>query len=186
MWEGLYMDESSIKSIRNNMIITNIVILLLGVAFIAWPKESSEMLVMAIGIVLIAMAVFEVVVFLFAKNRGFTDVVSLIAGIIAALAGIWLLISPSWLVGFFGIIFGVIIIAVGLAHIHQAIFIIRHHRQIWWISLLVAVLAIALGVFVIINPFEFTNGLMIWIGIGMVIEAVFGFFNLPAMKHKDA
>ncbi len=180
------MDENSIRSIRNNMIITNIVILLLGVAFIAWPKESAEMLVMAIGIVLIALAIFEVVVFLFIKKRGFADVVSLIAGIVAALAGIWLLISPSWLVGFFGIIFGAIIIAVGLAHIHQAIFIIRHHRQIWWVSLLVAVLAIALGVFIIINPFDFANGIMIWVGIGMVIEAVSGFFNLPALKHRDA
>ncbi|MBR2294778.1 MAG: DUF308 domain-containing protein [Clostridiales bacterium] len=179
------MNENTIKNIKIGMLVTNILTLLAGVAFIAWPKESSEMFVRIIGILFLAAAVFETICFIFAKKRGIFDFISVFVAVAAAGLGIWFLINPSWLVGFFGYVFGVVIILIGIAHLHQTIFIVRYHRNIWWVSLLVAFLAIALGVFIIINPFGFADGLMIWIGIGMVIEAVFGFFNLPAIKHRE-
>ncbi|MBP5330541.1 MAG: DUF308 domain-containing protein [Lachnospiraceae bacterium] len=178
------MAPESIRSVRRYMLIVNIVMLLMGAAFIAWPKESSQMLARVLGVSLILFAVFGLGVFIFAKSRGITDFISLIGSAIVGIMGIIFTVNPDLLISVFNIVFGAIIILVGLANIHQAIFILRKVRKKWWISLLIAFLAVGLGVFIIINPFSFSNGLMIWIGLGLIIEAVFGFFNLPGLRNK--
>ncbi|MBO4636210.1 MAG: DUF308 domain-containing protein [Clostridiales bacterium] len=178
------MTTESIRSIRRYMLIVNIVILLLGVAFIAWPKESSELLARITGVSLLLFSVFGLIVFLFAQSKGITDVLSLIGSVIVGVMGVMFIIKPEFLINVLNIVFGIVIILVGVANTHQALFILRKVRRKWWISLLVALLAIALGVFIIINPFSFTNGLMIWIGIGLIIEAVTGFINLPGLRRK--
>ena len=106
------------------------------------------------------------------------------ASVLKILMGVMFIIKPEFLINVLNIVFGIVIILVGVANTHQALFILRKVRRKWWISLLVALLAIALGVFIIINPFSFTNGLMIWIGIGLIIEAVTGFINLPGLRRK--
>lgn len=177
------MSEQSIRSVRWTMIVINIVILLLGVGFIAWPKESSEMLARAIGIVLMTSALVEILRFIIAKTKNIMSVVIMIFAALCAVVGLWFIVNPGWLVELFGMIFGIVIAAVGLMHLHQTVFIVRKNRQIWWISLIASFVIIGLGVLVIFNPMGLTNGLMVLIGVTMVIEAVTGFFNLPAIRY---
>ena len=88
------------------------------------------------------------------------------------------------MLNFFNIIFGVIILIIGLDHLFQAIFIIRHVRSLWWISLIVGLVAIGLGVLTLLNPFSAIRTAMIIVGITMVVEALGGLWNLPALKPK--
>lgn len=178
------MSPERIKRIRNHMIITSILLLLIGVSFIVWPDESARILARATAIVILGVALFEILLFFLGKKKGVTDVPAIVTGVVLAALGIYLLISPDTLLEFFNIIFGLIIVIIGINHIIQALFIIRHIRHLWWISLVVGVAAIGLGVLVLVNPFSAVRTAMIIVGITMVVEALGGLWNLPALKVK--
>ena len=178
------MSPERIKSIRNNMIIASIFLLVLGVAFIVWPGEAARVLARVVAVAISVIGAFEFIIFIIGKNRGFIDISAAVTGVLLLALGVFLIVKPDTLLNFFNIIFGIIVLIIGLDHIFQAIFIIRHIRGLWWISLLVGIAAALMGVIIIINPFSAVNTAMILIGITMVIEGIGGFWNLPALKSK--
>ena len=178
------MSPERIKSVRNSMLISSIVLLLLGIAFIVWPGEAARTLARIIAAVITLVAAFEIVMFFFARKKGFTDISAILTGTVLAILGIYLLVKPDSLLNFFNIIFGIIIIIMGLDHLFQAIFIIRHIRGLWWVTLIVGIAAVAMGVIILINPFSVATTAMTIIGISMVVEALGGFWNLPALKAR--
>jgi len=178
------MSPESIKFLRNSMIISSIIMVLLGITFIVWPAEAANMLARVLAVVILIGAVVEFILFFFAKRGGFTDVMALVSGVVLAVISIFLLIRPDLLVSFFNVVFGIIIIIMGIDHIAQSLFIIRHIRTLWWVSLFVGIGATLMGILIIVNPFSATNAAMILIGITMLIEGIAGFWNLPALKPK--
>ncbi len=180
------MSPERIKVVRNHMIIASILLLLIGVCFIVWPDESAKLLARATAIVILGVAAFEIVLFFLGRRRGMVDVPAVIIGAILGVLGVYLLIQPEVMLNFFNVIFGVVILIIGLDHIFQAIFIIRHVRSLWWISLVVGVAAIGLGVLIIVNPFSAVRTAMIIVGVTMVIESLGSLWNLPALKAKPA
>lgn len=178
------MSPERIKSIRTHMLLASILLLLLGICFIVWPDEAARILARATAAVIICVGVFEMILFFIGKRKGIIDIPAAIAGVLLVALGIYLLIRPDTMLNFFNIIFGIIILIIGLDHLFQAIFIIRHIRSLWWISLIVGVAAVGLGVLILVNPFSAIRTAMIIVGITMVIEAIGGFWNLPALKAK--
>ena len=112
------------------------------------------------------------------------DIVTIIGGIIVGAVGVFFMIDPAWLVGMMGLVFGIIVILIGLLHLHQSLFIIKAVRPMWWISLIISFCVIILGILICTNPFGLVNGIFVFIGITLIIEAVAGFYNLPALKAK--
>ena len=178
------MSPERIKSIRKHMLLASILLLVLGICFIVWPDEAARILARATAIVIIAVGLFELILFFIGKKKGVVDIPAIISGVLLGALGIYLLIQPDTMLKFFNIIFGIIIIIIGLDHIFQAIFIIRHIRSLWWISLSVGLVALGLGVLTLLNPFSAIRTAMIIVGITMVVEAIGGLWNLPALKPK--
>lgn len=180
------MSPERIKSIRNHMIIASLLLLIVGVAFIVWPDEAARVMARAIAIAIIGFSVFELVLFFFGKRKGFVDVSAIVTGVLLMALGVYLLVKPESLLNLFNIIFGIVILIIGVDHVFQSIFIIRHIRSLWWISLLVGILAIAMGILTLVNPFSAIRTAMIIIGITMIVEAIGGFWNLPALKARPS
>ena len=178
------MNSDTVKSIRSNMLLTNIILLVVGLSFVIWPDKASDMFVRVLGGILIACAVFEIGKFLIEKKKGMGDIVTIIGGIIVGAVGVFFMIDPAWLVGMMGLVFGIIVILIGLLHLHQSLFIIKAVRPMWWISLIISFCVIILGILICTNPFGLVNGIFVFIGITLIIEAVAGFYNLPALKAK--
>lgn len=178
------MSPERIKVVRNHMIIASILLLLIGVCFIVWPDEAAKLLARATAIVILGVAAFEIILFFLGRRKGMVDVPAVIIGAMLGVLGVYLLIKPDVMLNFFNIIFGVVILIIGLDHIFQAIFIIRHVRSLWWISLVVGVAAVGLGVLIIVNPFSAVRTAMILVGVTMVIESLGSLWNLPALKAK--
>ena len=178
------MSPERIKSIRKHMLLASILLLVLGICFIVWPDEAARILARATAIVIIAVGLFELILFFIGKKKGIVDIPAIISGVLLGALGIYLLIQPDTMLKFFNIIFGIIIIIIGLDHIFQAIFIIRHIRSLWWISLIVGLVALGLGVLTLLNPFSAIRTAMIIVGITMVVEAIVGLWKLPALKPR--
>lgn len=180
------MSPDRIKSIRNQMLLSSILLLIVGVVFIAWPDAAAVFLSRVTAVVILVLGAFNIAIFVFGMKRGHTDIPSILSGVLLMILGIYLLIKPEAMLNFFNIIFGIVILIIGLDHIFQSIFIIRHVRTLWWISLIVGIAAVGLAVITFINPFSAIRTAMILVGIAMVVEAIGGFWNLPALKAKPA
>ncbi|MBR1797934.1 MAG: DUF308 domain-containing protein [Clostridiales bacterium] len=178
------MSPDRIKSIRNSMLVASLILLAVGIAFIVWPEQAATVLARVVAGILTATGVFELVLFALGKRKGYTDVPAVLTGVVLTVLGVFLIIKPDTMLNFFNILFGIVIIVIGIDHIFQSIFIIRYVRRLWWISLLVGIAALAMGVITILNPFSAVKTAMIIIGITMVIEAIGGIWNLPALKAR--
>lgn len=135
-----------------NLIVTAVVSILLGVAFIVKPYEVSQYLGYgAGGIMGLVGAVYILIYFLRKPVSGVfrsefvIGLVALLAGLYVALSG---LITSSGGVGYIMIIriIGVLIAADGLLKVQYAVDIGRMKFRAWWVALIFAVLSIAIGV----------------------------------------
>ncbi|MCQ2516379.1 MAG: DUF308 domain-containing protein [Saccharofermentans sp.] len=178
------MSSDSIKSWRNGTIISSLLILLLGISFIVWPKESAELLARILALVVLGAGLVELVLFFWGKRGGFTDVIALASSAVLLCISIFLLLRPDMLINFFNVVFGIVIIIIGIQHVGQSLFIVRYARELWWISFLIGIAAVAMGILVLINPFSATNAAMMLIGVTMIIEGVAGLYSVPALKAR--
>lgn len=174
----------TIKSFRNGTIISSILIIVLGICFIAWPKESAEFWARILALAVLGAGLVELVLFIFGKRGGFTDVVALVSSAILLCISVFLLIRPDMLINFFNVVFGIVIIIIGLQHVGQSLFIIRYARELWWISFLIGIAATITGILIVINPFSATNAAMVLIGVTLIIEGAAGLYSAPALRAR--
>lgn len=178
------MSFINVKSFRNGTIISSIIILILGISFIMWPKESAELLARVLALVVLSAGVVELVLFLWGKRGGFTDVIALTSSVVLLCISVFLLLRPDMLLNFFNVVFGIVILIIGVQHVGQSLFIVRYSRGLWWVSFLIGIAAVAMGILVIINPFSATNAAMTIIGVTMIIEGAAGLYSAPALRAR--
>lgn len=164
------------KQFQVNQIIIDILMLVLGVVLIVWPVDSAKMLTLILGVVLIVCGLIELIVFIRDVEKTFLDYLRLIGGIIIAAIGLFLAFNPDWLVQFFNFMFGAMIIIYGLFNIFNAI-AAKSLEGIWFVPLIMGIVAIGLGALVLINPFSTAKFLMITIGISLIFAAVTSVIN---------
>ena len=143
-------EERTQKIVNSNAIpeiIFDIVLIALGVVLIVWPVDAALMLTRIIGIVILVLAIVEIVVFAMSKSKEAMEYVLLVVSVLLAAVGIWLIVNPDWLVQFFNILFGVILGIYGLFGVFSSVGYGRKSGGLWWIGLILSIIAIAMAVF---------------------------------------
>ena len=158
-------------------IIFDIVLIALGVVLIVWPVSAALMMTRIVGIVILALAIIEVVVFALSKSKEAMEYVLLVFSVLMAALGIWLIVNPDWLVQFFNILFGVILGIYGLFGVFSSVGYGRKSGGLWWIGLILSIIAIAMSALIFMNPFATPKMLMIIIGVSLVLGGITGIFN---------
>lgn len=173
-------EERTQKIVNSNAIpeiIFDIVLIALGVVLIVWPVDAALMLTRIIGIVILVLAIVEIVVFAMSKSKEAMEYVLLVVSVLLAAVGIWLIVNPDWLVQFFNILFGVILGIYGLFGVFSSVGYGRKSGGLWWIGLILSIIAIAMAVLIFMNPFATPKMLMIIIGASLVLGGVAGIYN---------
>ena len=173
-------EERTQKIVNSNAIpeiIFDIVLIALGVVLIVWPVDAALMLTRIIGIVILVLAIVEIVVFAMSKSKEAMEYVLLVVSVLLAAVGIWLIVNPDWLVQFFNILFGVILGIYGLFGVFSSVGYGRKSGGLWWIGLILSIIAIAMAVLIFMNPFATPKMLMIIIGASLVLGGIAGIYN---------
>ena len=173
-------EERTQKIVNSNAIpeiIFDIVLIALGVVLIVWPVDAALMLTRIVGIVILVLAIVEIVVFAMSKSKEAMEYVLLVISVLMAAVGIWLIVNPDWLVQFFNILFGVILGVYGLFGVFSSVGYGRKSGGLWWIGLILSIIAIAMAVLIFMNPFATPKMLMIIIGASLVLGGVAGIYN---------
>lgn len=164
------MLEQAVREFRWSFIVTALAFAALGLVLILWPDASMNVLCYLVGGALTLYGGFNVLSFLFSRDRTFTF--ELVIGVITAAIGIFSLISPNSIRDILSIILGLVIIIDSLIGIKRAFTLRELGLDAWWIGLVLSVAAAFLGAMFMINKEMFGQALLIVVGAVLLYQGV--------------
>ena len=169
-----------IQKSLNVSIITAIICLAVGIAFLVIPEKSINILSNTLGIILIIYGVFDII------NSFRTNYIlsSSFAtnGVLALVAGLAIFLNRNVLESILTFVLGVIFVTGGLSKIRLSIVLNKNHEK-WLIPFMISVITIIVGVLMVIKPIG-ENYLALYIGIMMIVYSITDIVNTIYLKIK--
>ena len=158
------------KKLKWNLVLMSILYLGLGIFLLLVPGTALNIVCYALGGVVLACAAVQLIRY-FAVERGvFQSQLTLISGLVCLGLGAFLIIRSDIVVRILPIVFGLFVIFDSLGRIQNALELRRCEYPSWKGFLLLAVLSIALGVIMIVDPFGTMETLVMAIGVILIVE----------------
>ena len=137
--------------IKRTSIMTSIILLALGIVILMCPEQYIDSLVSVLGYGMVTLAVVLILDFISGK-KALINYIYLTGALILLLVGIGVLVYEN-IVLLIGIVFGLVLIVVSLNRIVNTwMYVRRAEREGWWVLILLAVLLLACGLLILINP----------------------------------
>lgn len=161
------MREILIK-IKNLSLITIAAGFIIGIILLVRPDESVEFISILCGATVIMLGVGAWISY-FTKFR---STFLAILGTLAVVAGIILCVKYRSIISAVLFLFGIFVLVGGVVDLVSALEARKNDLKSWIISVVMAVIAIVLGLLVIINPFNSVMALTRILGAGLIVYAV--------------
>ena len=142
-----------LKNLKMNYVVSAIVCIVFGLTLVIWPDISSKVVCIGVGIVLLLSGIANLITYFGEKDRNLMTQISLIAGIILAVLGGWIILNPQILIMVIPVVMGVIVAVHGVHNLLQALELFKNEYSKWWVALLLGAVTVGLGVLLIFNPF---------------------------------
>ena len=152
--------------------VSAIVCIVFGLTLVIWPDISSKVVCIGVGIVLLLSGIANLITYFGEKDRNLMTQISLIAGIILAVLGGWIILNPQILIMVIPVVMGVIVAVHGVHNLLQALELFKNEYSKWWVALLLGAVTVGLGVLLIFNPFEAVNTVIMLIGIFLIYDGI--------------
>ncbi len=162
--------KANLKKIKRGKVFSAIISLVMGAIMIGWPMTSLEVIVRMLAVALIVVALYAILMFL--VNGGERSVPSLIGGIVLGVIGSGLFYRPDLVVNYVPIIVGVLVVLSGLSYILESITLARIGYRYWYVSLILGLLTIVLGLLLIFYPFQAAQVVTRIIGVIIIFSAI--------------
>ena len=156
---------------RMSSIAAALVTILLGVILIWWPDRSVNFLCMLLGVSIFITGIIYILGWL-ARRREGVPAFFVLPGVILCALGIWLMTSPASVIKLIQYIFGAILIFHGVVDLQGSVALMRQRWGRWWVDLLLALLTVALGALILLNPFGTFAALVVLIGAALIFDGV--------------
>ena len=163
-----------------NLLVRSLCTILIGVLMIILREAFMPVIVQFIGAAFIVSGVISLFnVYLLHKrglSKGFDAFVLVTVGAAALFLGAWLLLSPAFFLSLLMLVLGVLLLAMGG---YQFVMLLAMQRRLH-LSLyryVVPLLLLAMGVVVVVNPFEAAAIPFLVVGVGAVLAGVSDLVN---------
>lgn len=169
-----------INKFTNSVIIVSIISIILGILFIIYPDISIKTIGLIIAIYMIIHGII-LCIFDFQTRKLFYPVDNLFIGLISIILGVIIILKPTNLTTLLTIILGVYILSNSITNIRIAIDL-KEEDIPWTMMLLIGILDLIAGIIIIINPFEASISLTIFIGIMLIVHAICNIIDITTLK----
>lgn len=164
--------QNLLKRIKTNFILTAIIYTLLGLTLLIWPALSANVLCTALGVVLAVCGAVDVIIFLSNRDGSLYSGFHLVFGIILIAVGLWLTASPALIAVLIPRILGILICIHGVSDLGHVITLQRGGDSRWTMALLLGLVTLALGGVLVFNPFEAFTTVVRVIGAFLVYDGI--------------
>lgn len=161
-----------LKGLKTNYLISAVLCVLSGMMLVIWPDVSFRVVCMGLGCVLLLSGIVHLAGFFAERDGGLLTRINLLAGIILAVVGIWIVWKPDILMMTVPVVIGAIIVMHGLHNISQAAGLYKEKYDKWWIALLLGIMTALFGLLLIVNPFEAVSTAVRLTGVLLLFDGV--------------
>lgn len=162
--------DKILKNIKVSILLTAIMCIGLGIILILYPQISTTVICYAFGGILVACALFHVILyFKYKKENKFINF-NLIVAVITGVIGLWIILKPSMVIMMIPIIFGIVLVIHAIVDFKQAFELKEKYYKYWWLVLLLSILNLCFAVVLFLNPFSAVTTLVVIIGISLIYD----------------
>ena len=169
-----------LRYINSGMMLLSIAYIIIGMMLLIMPQTSLLWICYAFGAVVLVTGIVCLIQYARIRGTGFTAPFMLVGGVITAGLGIFTLAKPQVVASFLPIVFGIFILVDGLSRVGTAIDLAKRKGQKWWMLLLLSVVSVALGVLLVLHPFDAAVSVVMVCGILLIVE---GALNLGCVLY---
>jgi len=162
--------QSIIQDIKKNYFVNAIIMVVLGLVLVIWPRILGFMLCYLLGGALILMGAIQLVGFLRSERIGFYNKFSMLMGIVLVLLGIWICVRPDIVLSIIPVIVGILVFLHGLMDVQYTLDIKKAENTKWWLALIAAILTIVVGLLLVCKPFAAYEVSMVLLGVAMLYD----------------
>lgn len=157
--------------------IESIVIMVLGILFVVWPDGIVNVIANILGAIFIISGIYQIINYFIVKGQNDFFNNGLLAGVVSLMVGIAAIVMGDDITNIFRVIIGIWMIYEALVRVNTAIKLHSADIKIWSYVLCIALVMLALGLFVTFNDgavVQLIGGMMIATGIiGIIGDAMF-------------
>ena len=171
------------QKIKGWAIALNGCLLALGIVMIIWPDVSALTVCYFLGVLCLAGGVCELVRYFSLGVAGLFFQFDLTLGIFSILAGILLLLHPMGAAVFLPIAAGIYILTGSIFDIQVSVEKRRLGLKSWWSSMILGILSTLFAIFLMLNPFEGAETLMIFAGVCLIISSIESLYSIGCISR---
>lgn len=160
------------RNMPGTFIIAAIIYIIFGVYTVMHPAKVEATICYAFGIILTIYGAINVISFFINKDSDENMVLELIIGAVAAAFGVFTLFSPDTIKNILLVSISVIIIIDGVMNLKRSFILRDFGVNRWYAFLIIACLAITLGIITIVFKEALGAALIIMLGISLIYEGV--------------
>ena len=161
--------------------------LLVGILLLINPVNFTSGIIIALGVLLLPIGIIEIMVYFRLEPLEAAKRQSLTKGLVVILAGLFCIFKTNWFIVTFPlltIMYGVIILLMGVAKIQWAVDMLRMKKQNLFLAAIASVLCMAIAIIILMSPFESTLFFWRFIAISLILEAVLDILALVFARKK--
>lgn len=167
---------------------------IIGILLLINPVGFTSGIIVAFGVVLMLMGIGTFIKYFRTEPEEAAARQILVKGVLEFLAGAFCAFKSHWFIVTFPVltlVYGVMILVSGITKIQWMLDMIRLKRRKWFWMAISAAISILCGITIITSPFSTTAVLWMFIGISLIVEAVFDmiggiFGNREAKEGQNA
>ena len=170
-----------LKSIRNSLILSSLLYIVLGVVLLVMPELSLGFACLLIGGAVVIYGVVRLAAYL--RGGPAADKLDLVLGVLLILLGLFLLIWIRFLLAFVPVVLGIYILIDSFGSLKRSLDMKALGFSRWWVSFLVAAALAICGLVMVLNPFGTIEGLVMFVGLGFLIDGVTTLVNTILLER---
>ena len=157
----------------------------LGIVLLLWPDVSQSVFCYAFGGLLMLSGLFQVASYLVGKQKGLMAKLMFVGGLIAMVAGVWVLLSPDKVLQLTVVVVGVVLIYHGVMDVKYSTDLKRCESRFWPAAFICGLITCAIGVLLLVNPFESMDTLFIVVAIGFLFDGASDLFTVVVVADGE-
>jgi uncharacterized membrane protein HdeD (DUF308 family) len=182
--------KSFFRNFRYSTLLVSILCMGLGALVLLKPDNTMKVLTYGFGGVLILAGIIQVVAYLMGERKGLLPKLMLLAGIMSAVVGVWMLFTkPDGVRKLAMIVLGVVLLYHGFMDIKYGFDIKGCQAKGAAMAVFFGVATCAVGVLMLVDPFKSEGALLPVAGLGFLFDGITDFitvFTLAGAKvHYD-
>lgn len=173
------------RHFRFSMFGAALLCVLLGIALLLWPNVSQSVFCYAFGGLLVISGLFQIAAYLVGTQKGLMQKIMFAGGLIAIVAGVWVLLSPDKVLQLTVVVVGVVMIYHGVMDVKYSYDLKRCESRYWVVALICGLITCGIGVLLLVNPFASMDTLFIIVAIGFLFDGVSDLFTVVVVADGE-